>query len=286
MFGEVFYHNSTRKYANLFGNMFNDIVIRRFDKNRNVLQNITVPITFAGKQKYIRLEKDPEGQKVAVTLPRMAFSIVNYQFDRDRQINPIEKNKVVLNNKVMKTTFVEQPWLIDFELAIMARNMDDAAQIFEQIAPYFTPSFTAELVLVPEMNLKYDIKTTLVSNTISDEFEGIPEETRRIIWTLNFTMNAVIIGPMSNQGVIKRAIVDFIPVGGTEPITQENVDRNGRIERVTTTPGLTADGEPTSDPALTIPYTDINPDDPYGFIETIEGFDDGLKWNPKTGRDE
>jgi hypothetical protein len=31
MFGSQFYHQSIRKYVIMFGNMFNDIVVRRLD---------------------------------------------------------------------------------------------------------------------------------------------------------------------------------------------------------------------------------------------------------------
>src|SRR3954467_14097291 len=43
------------------------------------------------------------------------------------------------------------------------------------------------------------------------------------------------------------------------------------IDRVTCQPGLTANGEPTSNIALTIPYLQISADDNYGIITIIYG---------------
>ena len=40
-------------------------------------------------------------------------------------------------------------------------------------------------------------------------------------------------------------------------------------ERVTIQPGLTSNGQPTSNASLTVPYADIEVDDDYGFVEVI-----------------
>ena len=283
MFGSIFYHNLIRKYTTAFGNMFNDIIVRRFDANNNTLQTMQIPISYGSKAKFLQLIlRNPVQEKVAIQLPRMAFQITGINYDPERKINPTHKNSTPAVNYVLKTQFVPIAYKIDYELAIMVNSTDDGAQILEQIIPYFTPSFSNEILLVPELNLKNDIKTTMTGISITDDSEGSADESRTIIWTLSFSMDVWFFGPVTNQGVIKRVQVDIIPVPNEEGW---NTSLYGRGDRVVITPGLTANGVATSNASLTVPYSEIQPDDPYGFITQIYNFTDGKKYDPKSGTD-
>ncbi len=286
MFGSIFYHNLIRKYVTNFGNMFNDITIRKFDAGNNAVQSIPVPLTYASKQKYIQiLNKRPDGEnntrQIAVALPRLSFNITSMSFDPTRKISPTQKRWGPGTNR-RKGMFVETPYKIDFELTAYTKGYDDACQIFEQIVPYFKPDYTNQLILIPELDDqgKFDIRTEMTGNSIQDEYEGAFEETRYVVWTYNFTMDVFFFGPTSDQGVIKRVQTDFIPYSG------DDYTQFGRQSRIVITPGLTADGEATTDPNETIPYQQIEAEDPYGFITQQTDYDDGLKYNPRTGKDE
>lgn len=268
-----FYHNTTRKLVTVFGDMFNDIVIRRFDAQNNKLQNLPVPIAYAGKQKYITQNaRNNENDKIQMFLPRMGFIISNFRFVPERKINPVNKNRYKKVESYLNTQFVPYPVAIDFELSILVRSEDDGFQIIEQICPYFTPSFTNSIKLFPEMGLEYDCRTIWDGSiNITDDYEGTSEESRTLTYTLNFTMETWYAGPISASGVIKRVQVDLIP--STDVANSDGVPQS----RIVITPGLTADGKPTTDPGLTIPYSEINADDPYGYITTIDFFQDGIK---------
>ena len=292
MLGSVFYHNLIRKYVITYGNLFNDIIIRRFDKDNNVIQNIPVPIQYGPKQKYIyAMQKPLDERQVSVTLPRISFNITGINYDSERQINKINRRRNCNENEngSINSSFVEVPYKMDFELSIYVKNYDDGAQIVEQIMPYFTPSYTNQVKLIPELGEDgyYDIKFELTSGpNIEDNYEGSSEETRFIIFTFNFTADIFFFGPVEQKGVIKRVQTDFVIVNGNEEITNNDYEENGRNVRINTTPGLTEDGEPTSNPALTIPYMEIEETDPYGFIKEKDFFVDGKRFNPVTGRDE
>jgi len=267
--------------------MFNDIVIRRFDSNNKTIQTIPVPISYGRRSKMIALlERDPTTIKTQIQIPRIAFNIINITYAEDRRTSPLNKNRKVFNQQYMATQFAEIPYNIEFELDIYAKTYDDATQIVEQIIPYFQPSFIPTVKLIPELDLEYDLKTTLIGMSINDDFEGSPDEQGMVIWQMNFTMNSYFFGPVSQQGVIKRVQVDLIPVPGSDAITDEDVITYGRQERIVVIPGLTADGQPTSNTSLTIPYSEINPDDPYAFITELYDFDDGKKFNPTDLKDE
>lgn len=289
MFNAIFYHNLTRKYSTVFGSYFEDIIVRRFDKSNNTVQTVPVPIKYASKQYYIQqLTRPQEDVKVQMQLPSISFMLNNISYDAQRRVSQLNKNVRILENntKTLKSQFTPMPYLLDFDLTIWARSHDDAWQIMEQIVPYFTPSFTSEIKLIPDMDIKLDTKTTFQGISMQDNPEGSVNDTFTFVWTLNFQMECWYFGPISNQGVIKRVQLDFIAVPGSGPMeSTPNFTEYGRSSRVVLTPGLTANGEPTTDPNNTIPYDEIEWHDPYGIIEQTYFFQDGKKYDPKSGKD-
>lgn len=287
----LFYHSTTRKYVIMFGNLFNDIVIRRFDANNNTIQQIPVPINYSPKQKWFNLlakhPADPEQGSVANQLPRLGFEITGISRDTKRKINGINKLVDVVDdrNKLI-SQFAPIPYKIQFELYSLSKNMDDALQITEQILPYFNPDFTSTLNLIPGLQYKYDVRLNMGDPTFQDVFDNDFKERRAIIWTFPFEADGWFYGPVQTQGVIKRVQVDIAALPGTGAIKVEEASKASRNVRIVVTPGLTADGQPTTNPALTIPYKDIDKDDDYGFIEQISTYFDGKHYNPVKGIDE
>ena len=95
MFGQTWYHGSIRRYIILFGTMFNDIYIRRYDSAGNMVKLIKVPITYGPKDKVIaRINADPSlNRPISVTLPYMSFELNSVQYDGTRKLNTV--NQVV-----------------------------------------------------------------------------------------------------------------------------------------------------------------------------------------------
>ena len=93
MFGQTWSHDLIRKYVIIFGTLFNNIYLTRNNANGTVAQTIKVPLTYAPKEKMLaRLTGDPTlSNQVAMTLPRMSFEILGYQYDGQRKLNTIEK---------------------------------------------------------------------------------------------------------------------------------------------------------------------------------------------------
>ena len=60
MFGDYFYNQTLRKMTIAFGQIFNNIQIKRKDSNGNVVQSIRVPLAYAPKEKFLtRLDQQP-----------------------------------------------------------------------------------------------------------------------------------------------------------------------------------------------------------------------------------
>lgn len=272
MLGHVFYHSSIRHIVVAFGSLFNDLTLRRLKDDKSEHNRIKVPLHYGPKETYIaRYIQQPHLEKeIAITLPIMSFYYSNLSYDSDRHLIHVNRNKCVTDPETMLKQFNPVPYNLDFELAILVKNAEDGAQIVEQILPYFTPSFQVEINVIPELGLKDDMPVILNGVSINDEYEGEYEKRRMIVWTLSFTVKANFYGPITEQGVIKKAQVDILVPPGQGPVTDEEVAKTARSVRYTVEP----------DPL------DATADDDYGFSEDIEFFDDGLKYNPVTGEDE
>ena len=73
MFGTYFYNQSLRKMTIAFGQIFNNIQIRRKDSSGNTVQSIRVPLGYGPKEKFLtRLDQQPslDNREFAVAIPK------------------------------------------------------------------------------------------------------------------------------------------------------------------------------------------------------------------------
>lgn len=291
MFGSQFYHQSLRRYIIMFGNMFNDLVVRRYDSAGNNIQAIAVPLAYGPKEKFlVRITQDPNlDQQVAIQLPRMGFEMTTLNYDGTRRLQGLNRNvRVVSDENKLDFNYMPVPYDLQFNLYAYVRNADDGAQILEQIVPYFGPEWTNAVRVIPATNITIDVPTILNTVSIEDTYEGDFETRRALIYTFDFTVKAYFYGPVRRQGVIKRSQIDFGVVTGntSNKITLEDISRTGRSSRIVVQPGLLANGSPTTNSAISIPYNQIDADDDYGFCSNTFFYLDGAKYNPVTGQDE
>lgn len=228
---QYFYHQLTRKYVILFGNMFNNITVMRKNKTTGAeIERFKVPIVYAPKEKYFsRLRADPDlNRPIQVVLPRMSFELVGFQYDSGRKQNSMIRNTVANTASNLAAQYMGVPYNLSFDLQIYARNVDDGTHIVEQILPYFAPGYTITVNTIPEMGFLKDIPIVLnnVSNTI--EHEGNFDSVRYVSWTLNFTMKAYYFGPVSTQGIIRKVFTN---------IYEDPNIQSGSIVRVNTNNG-------------------------------------------------
>lgn len=265
------------------GTLLNDIRITRTDTSGNVTKLLRVPITYAAKDKMLaRVIQDPGiDRPTAVTpLPMISFEMGKLKYDGTRKLNTIGKSSVRDNTDASKFRYQYNPvpYNIDFKVFIYAKNAEDGTKIVEQILPYFTPDWTTTVNLIPEVEITMDIPIVLNNINYSDNYDAEYKERRAIIWELDFTLKGYLYGPVKNSGIIKFINTNFY-------IPTTNTAAEGRAitpitEKVTIQPGLDANGNPINyygQPNAntgTLPYTEINADDDYGFITMIYGEDD------------
>ncbi len=264
---EYFGWDITRKMVVLFGSIFNNMTVERFDKTGNETEHITVPIEYAAKEKMLaRLQGDPAlDRPYSALLPRMSFEIVEIQPDRERHL-PTLNRKVIRNtadvNK-FKYQYTATPVNIKFNLYIYTKNSVDGTRVFEQIVPFFAPDWTASVEIVPEIGETRDIPVIHDGTGFDDIYDGEFKTKRHTVWTLTFTMKTYYYGPIKNKPIIKFTdVIEYVAMPGE--------DRAGEpVEEVTMQPGLLANGSPTTDASLSVPYLTIDVNSDYGFAETV-----------------
>ncbi len=259
MLTQHFYHEKIRKCVAVFGTLFNNIYLLRKDSSGSVISQIKVPLSYSPKQKFldrIRETEDMADAKLAIKLPRMGFEMSSLYFDPTRQLpktNNFSKSIVTDNNKKTKF-FTSVPYILNFQLSILAKTNEDAVQILEQVIPYFNPSYTITMKQFADYpDIVEDIPISLIGISFSDDYEGQLENRRTIIYTLDFELKTSFFGPIADTSIIRKAIVDFrdpdVPTVGSYSLT----DSDNLFERIIIEPNP----------------INVSLDSDYGFTETI-----------------
>jgi hypothetical protein len=204
----VYYHGIIRKCIVGFGTLFSDIYIDRREGDSvtgNVIQRLQVPLAYAPKEKWVvRLDQDPGLENhTYVSLPRMSFEIIGYNYDPQRKVNRMQQIKCGDGSGSVSTMYTPVPYNLDLSLYILTKTQEDGLQIIEQILPTFTPEYTLSINVVPDMNVKIDVPIVLNSVSVQDDYDGDFQTRRFVTHSLNFQMKMNLFGPIGGQSVIE-----------------------------------------------------------------------------------
>ncbi len=211
---EYYYNEILRKTIIAFGTMFNNISIKHFDKNNNVVDVIKVPLAYGPTQKFLaRIEQSPDLNKsTAITLPRMSFEFNGLKYDSSRKVTTTQQFVAIDSEEGAKKTYMPVPYNMEFELSIMAKVNDDMLQIVEQILPYFQPSYNISIEVVERIKEKRDIPIVLENITMQDDYTGDFTSRRVLTYSLKFTAKTYLFGPVTSatKDIIKKATVRYL----------------------------------------------------------------------------
>lgn len=271
---DPFYFSIIRKMTAAFGTVFNDIVVPRFDDNGAVNELVRVPISYAAKERVlVKVLDDPDiaKQSAVSPLPRISFQMNAPVLDSTRMINPVQNMALLKSTSGnYKRQMEAVPYNFPISLWVYTKTIEDGNKIIEQILPMFRPELPLKVELIPEMGITMNIPLILNNTSVQDTYEGdFKGDRRAIIWQLDFTMKGYMFGPIRESKIIKFANVNFYAPSVSDLTTA--VGNSTPIDRVTSQPGLTANGQPTTNVALTIPYVQINADDNWAYINIIYG---------------
>lgn len=223
------YNKSIRKLVVAFGDLFNNITLVRYNPDASEAERFLVPISYATKERYVmRLQDDYTlDKKVQITLPRFSYEMTGMNYDPTRKQNTNIKNFSNSNQGVL-AQYNPVPYDFDFSLYLYVRNIEDATQILEHILPYFTPDYTLKINMIPEMGVVKEVPIIFKDATHEIIYEGQREqETRMIIWTLNFTVKGNIFGNFSTANIIKTSITNVLNMITPDDIVQFNMAQPG-----------------------------------------------------------
>ena len=266
MLGTYTYHESLRRLTIAFGQIFNNIQIKRKNAADSTLQSLTVPLAYGPKEKFlVRLDQQAslEDRSFAIRLPRIGFEISGIEYDPTRKLSRMGKYRVVKTGtkKRLDYTYNPVPYNISYNLYTFTATAEAGLQIVEQIIPFFQPDYTVTINALPELSIKRDIPIILNSVNYEDTYSGDFRQRRAVVYTLNFTAKSYVFGPLRSQKVIKKVQADQYT---------DTTEVEKRESRITIVP------DPTT----------ANFDDDFGFTTTIEFFEDSKDYNPTTDTDE
>ena len=130
------YHFEIKDLLTQFAAAFDDVVIKRYNKNRVAEQSINVRYVLAPKQ---RVMYDIVNKAHNLTLPVIAMNVTSVARDNNRIFNKLDN---LYNYKDERnSTFIGMPVPVNIEVSvsILARYMQDMDQILSNFIPYSNP---------------------------------------------------------------------------------------------------------------------------------------------------
>lgn len=235
------YFQIIRKITVAFAGLFKNISIIKENPELNDEKiedkRIIVPIEFGDKEKYTkRLLGDPDlNRQIQILLPRFSYEFKGLTYDSKRKLNDFNMSFAPNNNS--DNSFFSQlspvPYDFLYDLTLYTRNVEDGNQIIEYILPYFTPSFSIRINLIPEMNIIKNIPIMLDEVIPYFESNGdYKSETRILLWTFRFRVKGFIFGPIRDSKYILSANTDFYSTSnfpGSASCSDINVEKSFKL---------------------------------------------------------
>ena len=234
-----FYHQLLRKYHIAFGSLFKSVTLLRNDSTGNESQRFVVPIEYAQREAWLtRLRSDPTiAQDVSNVVPRLAFEMTGLRYDNQRKLNGLlPRFRPTGETNTMQRFFSGVPYILDFSLYALTRNVEDANGIVEQIIPYFSPDYSLLVKVLPSIGI-LDRMRILMNGapqwTDTYEQDGFVK-TRDIIVTFTFSAYATFYGPLPTtpSNIIRKVIIDLYTVPYDKSLTPQSYLLTNNLDRL------------------------------------------------------
>lgn len=242
------YHWEVRDLLTQFLQAFDGAIVKRYDNNGKVGNNVAVRYVYAPKQ---RVLFDLIDKAQNFTLPAVAFWISNISRDQNRVFNKIY-GQFNLNPNTGGVSTSNQnlqpvPVNIEVNVSIMTRFQNDMDQILSNFVPYSDPYFIISWTRREMANI--EIRSEVLWNgtlTMGYPVEQQPTQPTHVTCDTSFTIKGWLFKADADPvGRIFKIDTNFYPVSGTP--TFENLD-------YLTDPNLTESFVVSAAPV--IPYVD------------------------------
>ena len=149
------FHFEVKDLVTQFVAAFDDIVIGRFNKGRELLDRIQVKYLYMPKQRVLH---DLINKTQMITLPGVAVSIGGISRDNDRVFNKIAgswyNRDPQLLDAAVRTDYLPQPVPVDItiNMSVITKYQSDMDQILTNFVPYNDPYIVISWLL-PDKNM-------------------------------------------------------------------------------------------------------------------------------------
>lgn len=288
-----FYPKTIKNITTALLDMFNDIIIKKYDKSKNVVQNYIVPLQFGPLEKaqqenlnqhYYTTDNVEQGKRFYMMIPRMALILNGISYDADRAYGVNEWRywfgstyglSAVTNDDVF-SDYQPTPYNLEYSLSVRSDSLDYLAQILENILPYFNPKLFLRVKEFSFMNIERDLPVSVGS--VAPEFiEDIGENDDRYVnATLNLTVEAFMYRPWTTSKIIHvinsqyfvRDAVNW-PSTSAAPTSSYTLDNKYSTSGFDTSGGLI--------PSSATNFSALTPDE-YNFSGHYDGGDKDFYW--------
>jgi hypothetical protein len=190
-------------------NMWNDIVIKRFDDTGNEVKERKIPLSFGPMTKaYIaKLEQD-SGQKFYQMLPRMSLVLNTIVYNGDRARGALEDRDWLddelgldANNEI-SSDFQPTPYDFIYTLNILTNSMVDFLQIVENFAPYFNKKGQLRLKEFQDINIERDLTVDIGEIPVEYEDQMADDDRRSISTSIPIVVHGWLYKPVSMAKIV------------------------------------------------------------------------------------
>lgn len=204
---------------------FDDIFIKRYDKDRNPLESIEVRYVFAPKERIIY---DIVNKAQNITLPAVSVNVTSVARDSSRVFNKLEDVYLpgIPSQGFSRAARVPAPVPINIEVSvsIIAKYMTDIDQIISNFVPYCDPYIILSWSLPVEFGTAepFEIRSEVLwSGTISMTNPiDITNDKYRVIGDTSFTIKTWLFKEAKDtQAIIYKVENNFTDVRTTDILT-------------------------------------------------------------------
>lgn len=174
-----FYNKIIWNYTAAFADLFKDMEVWIYDENGKAISKKQVPVYLTPKEKVVsmlqrqgRSDTFPGGSAIDNYMPSITIVWTGVQLDAQRMRGQKEKRKLYVKyedgeSPVQHLDLQTVPYILNYEVSIWANYMDDAAQLLENILPFFHPE---AFISIYEKSLGTERKCKVQLDSITPQF--------------------------------------------------------------------------------------------------------------------
>lgn len=214
------YHNIIKKYTVAVSYIFNDIHVLKYDDQGELQKDITVPITYYGKEKMISYINEVHSDfntydsavdqnyelKIGQIVPRIGFVDLAPMYDSIRKKN---QTQIIMSDDRAYEIGAPIPYNFPFEVSVYTKRKDDMNQIVEQILTLFTPDLVVTINEIPELGIKSNCPIILDSVVYNNTVEFGKEENRVLVTDLSLTLKGHL-WPKITENPDQKGIIHYV----------------------------------------------------------------------------